>query len=194
MRRSLAVLAGAPLLLATTCIERYELRASPRPERGKPAITAWRGDRPVVVNGLTVQRCRPAALPHVAWSISRKEFRDSTAAPEPIIYGELPKGFAETHAPEPLAPATCYALVGGGGAVDGMGLRFGMGHGGFHVREDGSVVPGEAGFGESTHYERQFSRAAIACRRALRHARTPGQLAAVDARTSRSPTPASPAS
>ena len=181
MRRCLAILAAAPLLTATTCFRSYELRTSPRPEPGKPAITGWSGTRPVTVNQLSVERCRPSELRHEAWSIARKDRSDSTAAPEPIIYGELPKGFEEEHAPEPLAAGVCYEMRGFGTVADST-REFAVGRGGFHVLRDGTVAPGGGGWRESLHYDREFERAAVHCRRAFRGVRTAEQTAAVDAR------------
>ncbi|HEX6751901.1 MAG TPA: hypothetical protein VF092_31695 [Longimicrobium sp.] len=182
MRRSLAILAAAPLLTATTCFRSYELKTSPRPDPGKPAITGWSGTRPVATSALTVERCRPLELRHEVWSIARKDRSDSTAAPEPIIYGELPKGFEEERAPEPLAAGVCYHMRGYGTVADST-REFAVGSGGFHVLRDGTVAPGGGGWRESVHYDRDFERAAVHCRRAFRGARTPEQAAAVDART-----------
>ncbi|HEX8906355.1 MAG TPA: hypothetical protein VF771_16015 [Longimicrobiaceae bacterium] len=184
MRRSMAlvVIAGAPLLMATECVRAYELKVSPRPERGSPAITGWRGDDPVAIQSLEVERCRPPELRHVAWSVTRKEGGADSAALAPILYGQLPKGFAEERAPEPLAPGTCYVMHGDGTILGDSAGMYARGRGGFHVRGDGAVLPADAGFGETMHYGRQFGRAAVTCRRAFRRVRTPEQTAAVDAR------------
>ncbi|HSU19651.1 MAG TPA: hypothetical protein VLI45_07900 [Acidobacteriaceae bacterium] len=43
MRKSLAVLAMAPVLMATQCYRRFDVQVSPGPEPMRPVITASRG-------------------------------------------------------------------------------------------------------------------------------------------------------
>jgi hypothetical protein len=179
MRRSLAVLAGAPLLTATSCINTFDLRTSPRPERVSPAIVARSGGRPANVRTLRVERCRPEVLPHVAWSIARLVGADSTAAPDSIIYGQLPRGYHELHPAEPLSPGGCYEMHGIAGSGDSTTFGDAVGSAAFRVLPDGTVVPGWT----RVRYGKELGHAALACRFAFHRARTPADTAAVDART-----------
>lgn len=178
MRRSLAVLAGAPLLVATSCIRTFDLRTAPRPERGSPAIVARSGGRPADVRTLRVERCRPEVLPHVAWSIARLAGADSTAAPDSIIYGQLPRGYYEEHPAEPLAPGGCYEMRGTAGGRDSTTFDA-VGLAAFRVLADGTVVPGWT----RVRHGKELGHAALACRFAFHRARTTADTAAVDART-----------
>jgi hypothetical protein len=174
MRRIAAVLAGTPLLLATTCLPNYDLKTSPSPQ-GDPQFHArWKG-APVALRTLTVQRCRPGELRHVVWAIS-----GHGDGSEPITYGQVPEGYTEQAPAEPLVPGGCYETLSTGypenPKAHGM---WGMDNGSFHVRADGRVMPGHGPRGTGEH---QFTRAAVGCRRALRHARTAADTAAIDAR------------
>jgi hypothetical protein len=177
MRWSLAVIAGAPLLMATSCIHTYPMRTAPGPVRGRPAIVSERyGGERVFVNGLTVRRCRPEQLPHVAWAVERGPAADSAEAADSVVYGRAPAGFLETHPPEPLAPR-CYEMDGHARPWRSFAGRDSTGWGVFHIAGD-SATDGEW----DVRADKQMRRALLACRGAFRRARTAADTAQADTR------------
>lgn len=181
MRWSLAVIAGAPLLMATSCIHTYQMRTAPGPERTRPAIVSERyGGEPVFVNGLTVRRCRPKQLPHVAWAVERgpaADTPDTAEAADSVVYGRAPAGFLETHPPEPLAPG-CYEMEGHARPWRSLAGRDSAGWGVFHMPADSAARDG----GWDPRPEKEMRRALLECRGAFRRARTAADTAEADAR------------
>jgi hypothetical protein len=178
MRWSLAVIAGAPLLMATSCIHTYQMRTAPGPERGRPAIVSERyGGERVFVNALAVRRCRPEQLPHVAWAVERGPAADTAEAADSVVYGRAPAGFLETHPPEPLAPG-CYEMEGHARPWRSFAGRDSTGWGVFHMPADSGAVDGEW----DLRPEKQMRRALLACRGAFRRARTAADTAETDTR------------
>jgi hypothetical protein len=179
MRRSLAVLAGAPLLMATSCIRTIDLETSPGPERGRPVITASSGRRAATITELRVERCRPEPLRQVAWSIIAKDFPDSTGTADPIVYGVLPRGFVERHPAQPLSSGGCYQMQGSGIVAGDPPELPATARGEFVLGADGTfTAPGPV----EVRHENQLGKAAVTCRFAFRRAQTAADTAAVDAR------------
>jgi hypothetical protein len=177
MRKSLAVLAMAPVLMATQCVEQFDVQVSPGPEPMRPVITAVRGKGAVELREVHVALCRVSVVPHTVWMASRA----SGAAPtDSVTYGDPSADFLSQRPPEPLRAGGCYT-VGASGSVSGSSLPA-RGYGGFRVMADGSVQNGTGELGRRLSQEQEVDRAAVGCRRAYRRARSLADSAAVDAR------------
>ena len=179
MRRSLAVLAMVPGLMATQCYERFDVQVSPGPEPMRPVIAALHGKDTVELREVHVALCRVGILPHAVWSASR-QLEKGAARVDSVTYGDPSAGFFSQRPPEPLRAGGCYT-VGASGRVSGSSLPA-RGFGGFRVLADGSVQNGTGELGRRLEREREVDRAAVGCRRGYRHARNPADSAAVDAR------------
>jgi hypothetical protein len=179
MRRSLAVLAMGPALMATQCYKQVDVQVSPGPEPMQPVITASRGKDTVDLRDVYVARCRVSVVPHAVWSASRKSTKGA-ARTESVVYGDTSGGFFSERPPEPLRAGGCYT-VGASGTVIGSNLPA-MGSGGFRVFPDGSVANGTGELGRRLGNERDVHRAAVGCRRGYDRARTLADSTAVDTR------------
>ena len=180
MRRSLAVLAIAPVLMATQCYPRYDVQVSPGPAPKQAVFTGVRDKEAVELGSVTVARCRPSLLHHVVWDVDIRETADSIPASDSLVYGAAPAGFFERKGPEPLVAGGCYT-VSSWGRLRESGRRA-MGSGGFHVLPDGTVANGLGARGGRLAGENQVERAAVGCRRDYRRAGTAADSTRVDAR------------
>jgi hypothetical protein len=179
MRRSLAVLAMAPVLMATQCYKQFDVQVSPGPRPMQPVITASRGTDTVELQDVYVARCRVSVVPHAVWSASRKSTKGA-ARTGFVVYGDTSGGFFSERPPEPLRAGGCYT-VGASGTVSGSSLPA-MGSGGFLVLPDGGVRNGTGELGRRLGNERDVHRAAVGCRRGYDRARTLADSTAVDTR------------
>ncbi|HKP75792.1 MAG TPA: hypothetical protein VJT67_09645 [Longimicrobiaceae bacterium] len=171
MRRSLLVLAMTPVLLATQCFPRFDLRTSPGPEPMQVVFTGVRGHERVELQSVTVTRCRPAELAHTVWEAGGKGAE------------EVPYGSDKLDSPrpaEPLFPGGCYNVFARGRLETSSLPAFGSG--GFRVLPDSTVVEGTGAEGRRLAAYRQVDRAYVNCRRDYRRARTPVDTARVDLR------------
>lgn len=171
MRRSLAVLAMVPVLMANQCYPAFDVRVAPGPQPLRPVITGEREGQPVELNSVAVSRCRPGDLYHPMWSVE--------VATDSLVYGAPPHGTDGSKAAEPLALGGCYNISAWGRLRSNQRA---MGHGGFRLLPDGTVVNGTGAQGRRLEREREVDRMAVACRRAYRRARTETDSAGVDAR------------
>jgi|GEM_PF-2806187 len=184
MRKRL-VLVLVPLLMATTCPPGVKIQSAPSPA-ARPAFTfSTRGAPLVSLRELEVTQCRPAAVRRPLWQVRRHHGEtDSLVTTEDmrgrdgddsfrVTYGEVPEGFRELVAPEPLVPGRCYLTV--------ASLGYGGGSREFHVTPDGRVEMGKSG-GYSSRAESELNRAGVHCKRVYHAARSPADTAAADAR------------
>jgi hypothetical protein len=130
-----------------------------------------------MLSGLTelaVSRCRPREVRTPVWHIRRDAGVPlATGTPLRITYGEVPAGYMEKKAPDPLVPGRCYtAVVAGRGA----------GYAELAVLADGRVEMRGSGRGEGFKHGREVERAAVSCERGYRDARTPVDSLVVDRR------------
>jgi hypothetical protein len=179
MRRSLAVLAMAPVLMATTCFPSFDVRVSPGPAPMQAVFTGVRGKEAVELQRVTVSLCRPGVVNRVVWSVNFRE-EDGGDLPDSLVYGAPPPGFFAQSPPEPLAAGRCYQ-VSAAGRLRSTTLGA-MGTGGFRVLADGTVADGIGAQGSRLAKQHEVDRAAVGCRRAYRRARTRPDSAGVDAR------------
>ena len=165
MRKSLA-LAFAPVLLAARCYDPgMTVRLAPETQPYRPVFYAHHDSVPVhSIGRFTVEACRPHQIQKVVWEIERSTEGD-TPRPLRISYGQLPSGYTQKVAPEPLAAGRCYAV---------LAQSPGRGELSFRLADDGTPTPG------GNDGWRQFERAAVACKRAYRRARTPEAIAAAN--------------
>ena len=171
MRRSLAVLAMMPLLMANQCYPAFDVRTSPGPSPQQPLFTGERGGQPVELLDLSVTQCRPSVVSHLMWQ--------AAITGDSVVYGQGTENGKSKNAAEPLRPDGCYEVFAGGRLRTGERA---IGHGGFHVRADGTVANGTGPRGRHLTSERDVDRAAVDCRRAYRRARTAADSSTVDAR------------
>jgi hypothetical protein len=184
MRKRL-VLVLVPLLVASTCVPRVNIQSAPSPA-ARPAFTfSTRGAPLVSLREFEVTQCRPVALRRPLWQVRRHHGETDTLVTWEdmrgregddafrIMYGEVPEGFRQLVAPEPLAPGRCYLAVAGIGY--GRGLRE------FRVTPDGRVELGESS-GYYRHGESEMNRAGVHCKRVYHAARSPADTLAADAR------------
>ena len=179
MRRSLAVLATVPALMATQCYPGFNLRVSPGAEPMQAVFTGERGGQPVELRTVTVARCRPSVVHHVVWDAAVRSESDAKARIDSVVYGQVPKGSVERSRAEPLAAGSCYEVFASGRTLSG---QYAIGSGGFRVRPDGVVIDGTGPMGRRLGNEREVDRMAVGCRRDYRRARTLADSANVDAR------------
>jgi hypothetical protein len=172
MRRSLAVLALGPALMATQCYQKIDVHVSPGPKPGQAVITGVHAKEPVELQELTVTLCRPMEIDRVVWS-------GNGGARDSVLYGTS-EGFFAERPPEPLAPGGCYEVSARGRLHESR--RYAWGFGGFRVRPDGTVIDGTGAPGRRLNSSLGIDRAAVGCRRAYRRARTEPDSAGVDAR------------
>jgi hypothetical protein len=177
MRRSLAVLAMGPVLMASQCRPVYDLRVAPGPEPGQAVFTGTRKDEAVEIGTVRVGLCRPSVVAHVAWSASRVE---KGAGPDSVAYGEGTPRFVAERPPEPLRPGGCYQVFTSG-TLHPSG-RYAVGSGAFHVHPDGRVANGTGPQGSRLTSYRQVDRVAVGCKRAYRRAPTLQDTVRIDAR------------
>jgi len=184
--RKLFILALVPLLMATTCPPRVAIQPVPSAASRQPTFAFSSGGVALAsLRAFEVTQCRPGELRRPLWRVSRPagpadtlhawtrmETPDSSAVLR-ITYGQVPEGYREEVAPEPLVPGRCY-LAGGR-------LDYGGGAQEFRVTEDGGVRLGSSR-GYFAAYESQMNRAGVHCKRAYRGARSPADTATVDAR------------
>jgi len=170
MRRSLLVLAMAPLLLATTCFPKFDLKTSPGAQPMQVVFTGTRGHERVELQGVTVARCRPGEAPHVVWEAQGK-------GADSVAYGSAK--FASARPAEALFPGGCYVVFASGSLPSGMRA---FGSGGFRVLPDSTVVNGTGAQGRRLNGSGQVDRAYVNCRRGYRRARTYADTVRVDAR------------
>jgi len=179
MRKSLTVLAMAPVLMATQCYRAFDLQVSPGPKPMQAVFTGVRKGEQVELEELSVALCRPSVIQHVVWSASRSGKKAERT--DSVTYGEASTGFFSDRAPEPLRPGGCYQVWGGGRLRGRPGPA--IGSGGFRVLADGTVVNGTGELGRRLTGELVLDRAAVACRRGYRRARTSVDSAVVDDRS-----------
>jgi len=171
MRRSLAVLAMMPLLMANQCFPRFDLQTSPGPQPLQPVFTGVRGHERVELHGVTVARCRPDELRHVVWEAQGK-------GADAVVYGS--DKLATGRPAEPLLPGGCYDVFATGSIPSSPMSAFGSG--GFRVLPDSTVVNGTGAQGRRLSAFRPVDRAYVNCRRAYRRARSYDDTTRVDAR------------
>lgn len=179
MRKSLVVLAMMPLIMATQCFPRFDVRTSPGPEPLQAVFTGERGRETVELSSVTVARCRPGVVYHVAWEASFPSELNPKVRVDSVVYGQAPQGSDERSAAEPLIAGGCYEVFASGRTLAGQYAR---GTGGFLVRPDGVVIDGTGSVGRRLGSQRGVDRAAVGCRRQYRRARTTADSATVDAR------------
>jgi hypothetical protein len=172
VRRSLLVLATGPLLMATQCFPMFEVKTAPGPKPMQAVLVGVRKDEAVSLKHVRVSLCRPSPLDHVVWS-------GSAAGADSLLYGTS-AGFSADHPAEPLLAGGCYSVHAEG--VLEPSSRYARGSGGFRVRPDGVVIDGTGPLGRRLSSGRPVDRAAVACRRGYRAARTAGDSTVVDAR------------
>ena len=176
MRKSLAVLAMGPLLMATQCHPSYDVRVAPGPEPMQAVFTGVRGKESVAIDDLAVALCRPSVVSHLVWDATRVE---KAAGADSVTYGEASR-FSSRRPAEPLRPGGCYTVFSTG-TLHPSG-RYAIGSGGFHVLPDGRVVNGTGPQGRRLTSYRQVDRAAVGCKRAYRRAPTLQDTTSIDAR------------
>lgn len=193
-------MALVPALLATSCpvfIGVHVATGTDGPTA--PELRFWYERTPLrQVDSLTVYACPPRAVYGAAYDsalltlpVQWRITRDTGAAPagEPlrVTYGRVPAGYREEAPAAPLATGGCYlarvvarvdsALAKPLKWLDLDGAQT------FRLLPDGRIIMGVP---EGTLYDRrplrETNRAAVACRRGYRRARTPADSAAVDAR------------
>jgi hypothetical protein len=175
MRRSVLVVLLAPALLASECTPasppiKLLLAEDSRP--GKPAFYFSRENE--MLPGLTelaVSRCRPREVRTPVWHI-RRNTGDAAEGALRVTYGEVPPGYVEKQAADPLVPGQCYTAVATAG--------YSAGYAELGVLDDGRVVVRGGGRGEGFTHGRQVERAAVACVRDYRDAPTAADSLAVD--------------
>ncbi|MFL5385500.1 MAG: hypothetical protein ACJ8GN_23505 [Longimicrobiaceae bacterium] len=172
MRRSLAVLAMAPVLLANQCYPAFDVRVSPGPEPRQAVFTGVRKGEPVELDGVSVFLCRPGEVQRAVWS--------TTVNADTVVYGARPQGFEAEKPAEPLRPGGCYRVSAAGRLRTN---QFARGSGGFQVPADGSVVNGTGALGRRLGSSQQVERAAVNCKRAYRRVSTLQDTVRIDART-----------
>jgi hypothetical protein len=178
MRRSLAVLAMGPVLMANQCFRAFAVRVSPGPEPRQAVFTGVFEKEAVELRSLRVSLCRPLVLQHAVWELDGPA-DGGGARTDSVVYGAPPSGFFSEKPAEPLRAGGCYEVSAGGRLGSGQQL---FGSGGFHLLADGRVQDGTGPLSRRLGGERQVDRGAVGCRRRYRRARTPADTAAVDAR------------
>lgn len=184
MRRYL-VLTMVPLLMATTCPPRVKIQNVPSPA-ARPTFAFSVGDRPLgSLREFEVTRCRPAVLRRPLWLVRQQYVgTDTLAALEDrtgpdaadalrITYGEVPEGYWQIRAPEPLVPGRCYLAV--------ATIGYGRGAREFRVTPDGRVELGQSS-GYYSRAENELNRAGVHCKRSYHAARSARDTLAADAR------------
>jgi hypothetical protein len=194
------VLALVPLLLATSCPAFISVHVEAGPAGPTAPELRFSYERTPLrkVDSLTVYACPQRAvygagydsallqLP-VRWRITRETPADAAAEPLRVIYGRLPAGYREEAPAAPLAVGGCYhaRVVARLDSALAKPLKWFDVDGGqtFRLLPDGRLIVGSP---EGTFFDRrplrETNRAAVACARGYRRARTTADSAAVDAR------------
>jgi hypothetical protein len=172
-----------PALMASQCIEPLYLRVDPGPEADDvPAFRfIYDGDPVTYVDELQVTTCETRRVP--TWRIVRDGQSPTDMRPLRIIYGQLPRGYRETTAAQPLQAGGCYRATAEYPAPVNTPVRTLPGRETFRLLPNGQVIAGEpvSVFNNPRPF-RQLNRAAVGCTRGYRRADTAADSAAVDAR------------
>jgi hypothetical protein len=184
MRKRL-VLVLVPLLMATTCVPRVSIQGAPSPA-ARPAFAFSTGGAPLVtLREFQVTQCRPGAVRRPLWQVRRHHSQTDTLVTWDqmrgrdgddsfrITYGQVPEGFGELVAPEPLVAGRCYLAV--------ANIGYGGGSREFSVTPDGRVELGKSG-GYYGRGDSELNRAGVHCKRLYYAARAPADTVAADAR------------
>jgi hypothetical protein len=186
MRRKLwLAVALCPALMASTCIEPVHIRVDPgpRPDDTPAFHFTYDGDPVTYVEEFRVEECRKIGRGASAWRIVRDGQTPTDVIPLRITYGQLPRGYRETAAVQPLAPGGCYYASVEYLAPIGSLIRSPAGGETFRLLPNRQLVVGSpGGLFNNTRPFRQLNRAAVGCTRGYRRARTAADSAAVDAR------------
>jgi hypothetical protein len=194
------VVALVPALLATSCPVFIRVDVAPGPAGATVPELRFSYERTALrkVDSLTVYACPQRAvygaeydsalmkLP-VRWRITRDERAAPAQEPLRVIYGSVPAGYREEAPAAPLAMGGCYharavarldsALAKPLKWLDVDGAQT------FRLLPDGRMILGTP---EGTFFDRrplrETNRAAVACTRGYRRARTAADTAAVDVR------------
>ena len=186
MRRKLwLAMALSPVLMASTCMEPVHVRVDPgpRPEDAPAFHFIYDGDAVTYVEEFQVAKCRSAGTRAPMWRIVRDGQTPTDIEPLRIVYGQVPRGYRETTAPQPLDPGGCYRASVDYLAPVGRPIRHPAGVETFRLLANRQVIAGgPAGLIHNTRPFRQLNRAAVACTRGYRRADTAADSAAVSAR------------
>lgn len=184
-----------PALMATSCIYPIGVHVEQDTAGDPPEFRFSHHGRPLVrLDTLSVSGCPERTsysavytqrehpeLP-VLWRIVRDPNAPATTEAPRIRYGRVPAGYVEQKPAEPLPSGGCYNVYAAGpGNAPETWPNFGGQT--IHLLPDGRLVEGTpSGYAVNAHPFRQVNRAAVACARGYRRARTPADSAAVDAR------------
>jgi hypothetical protein len=185
-----------PALMATSCIYLIGVQVEPGAAAGEPPAFAFshHGVPLARLDSFSVSGCPERTsydapytqwehpeLP-VLWRIVRDHNAPATAEAPRIRYGQVPAGYVERKPAEPLRPGGCYNVyVAGPGNAPETWPNFGGQT--FHLLPDGRLLAGTpSGYLGNSRPFREINRAGVACVRGYRHARTPADSAAIDAR------------
>lgn len=193
-------IALAPLLLATSCPAFIRVHVEPGPGGATAPELRFSYERTPLrkVDSLTVYACPQRAvygneydsallrLP-VRWRITRETGADAATEPLRVIYGRPPAGYREEAPAAPLAVGGCYhaRVVARLDSALAKPLKWFDVDGAetFRLLPDGRMLVGTP---EGTFFDRrplrETNRAAVACARGYRRARTRADSSAVDAR------------
>lgn len=186
MRRKLFfALALCPVLMASQCIEPvYVDVAQGRQAGGAPTFQfAYRRELLTYVEAFQVAECQERGGRSSTWRIVRDGQTPPDNAPLRLTYGQVPRGYREMEAAQPLRPGGCYDASVEILAPVGQPIRTPAGDERFRVLPNGQLVVGYSdGLIHNTRPFRQLNRASVGCTRGWRRARTAADSAAVDAR------------
>jgi hypothetical protein len=184
-RKLFFALALCPVLMASTCIEPVYVGVDPGPRPGDaPAFQfVYRREPLTYVEGFQVTACGERGGASSTWRIVRDGQTPPDNGPLRLTYGQVPRGYRETTAAQPLRPGGCYdASVEVLPPIGGR-IRTPAGSERFRVLPNGQLVVGySGGLIHNTRPFRQLNRASVGCTRGWRRARTAADSAAVDAR------------
>jgi hypothetical protein len=194
------VIALVPALLATSCPAIIRVDVAPGPAGATAPELRFSYERTALrqVDSLTVYACPQRAvyaaeydsallkLP-VRWRITREDGAAPAQEPLRVIYGRVPPGYREEAPATPLAVGGCYharAVARLDSALAKQLKWFNLdGAQTFRLLPDGRMILGNP---EGTFFDRrplrETNRAAVACARGYRRARTEADTAAVDVR------------
>lgn len=184
-RKLLPALALCPVLMASRCIEPAYVGVAqgPEPDYAPTFQFSYRRELLAYVEEFQVVDCDDPAGHSPMWRVIRDGQTPTDIAPLRLPYGQVPRGYRETAAPEPLEPGGCYEAWVEVLAPVGLPIASLPGAERFRLLPNRQLVIGySAGLINNTRAFRQLNRAAVGCTRGWRRAHTAADSAVVAAR------------